>query len=444
MNGLTADDALLAARMLGLRPVADEHSPSLWHAMCPVCILSTEKPRLTITETARDKPSRLKCRNGCDRAEILKRLAAALDADDRQPDSSPIRFLDIAAMTATPPPAVPWLAPPVLPRASLTALYAPGGDGKSLLAAALACAIAQGSEVAGIACEAGTTVYLDGENGEHEIWRRVHTLGMPAEGVKVADASGFDLRRQLKLLSDVLHEHKPDLAVLDSFRSLTPGLDENDTRQTAAALDPLRRLAHDSGAAILLIHHANKAGKDFRGASSIRDSVDALWHLGRHDDDPDPRRRFLACRKMRVAAEPSRMWLRLEVDRGRVLVDRAEEPIGASSAVAVHQPVRTALSDLILAAMDGEPLRLAAIARLVDREPKDGSVRNALGALVSDGLLRRDGHDYLKVQRVQDGATDQDCTRLHGANGATRPRGIAPLHPSSTDPYTASVQGDAP
>ena len=39
--------------------------------------------------------------------------------------------------------------------------------------------------------------------------------------------------------------------------------------------------------AILLIHHTNKAGKDFRGASSIRDSCDVLWHLGREDGDDD-------------------------------------------------------------------------------------------------------------------------------------------------------------
>ncbi len=341
--------------------------------------------------------------------------------------SSPIRFLDVAGMAAKAPPPVPWLAPPVLPRAALTALYAPGGDGKSLLSMALTAAIAHGSDLAGIECKPGTTIYLDAENGEWEIHRRVHTLGLPSSGVRMADASGLDLRRDISAIEAVVNEANPDLLVLDSFRSMTPGMDENDTGQTARALDPLRRLAHESGTVILLIHHANKAGRDFRGASSIRDAVDVLWHLGRQEDDPDPRRRFLSCRKMRVAAEPERLWLRLEVDRGRVLIDRAEPPEEQDRPVT--QPVRAKLSDEIFASMDDRPLRLAAIAELVGRGAKDGSVRNALAALVADGLLTRQGNDYVKMQTVQSDSLHL-CTRPGTqVQGAGALNGTARLHP---------------
>ena len=101
---------------------------------------------------------------------------------------------------------------------------------EDLVALALAAAIAHGGELAGIACEQGTTVYLDAENGEHEIHRRVHTLGLPASGVEVADASRLDLRRDIAEVEAVVRERTPDLLVLDSFRSMTPGMDENDTR----------------------------------------------------------------------------------------------------------------------------------------------------------------------------------------------------------------------
>jgi hypothetical protein len=383
---------------------------------------------------------------------------------------SPIRFLDVSAMAASPPPAVPWLAPPVLPRASLTGLYAPGGDGKSLFAAALCGGVGRGTEVAGIKCERGVAIYLDGENGEHEIWRRVHTLGLPTSGVLIADACGFDLRVNLGLLEDAIREHKPDLVVLDSFRSLTPGLDENDTKQTAGVLDALRHLFHTLGPAGLLIHHTNKSGKDFRGASSIRDACDVLWHLGRQDEDPDPRRRFLTCRKMRVAAEPERLWLRLEVDRGRVLIDQAEAPDGNAAATPM-QPVRAKLTDEIMAALAGE--RTAAsrseVAERVGREPKDGSVGNALKGLVQDGLLSRSATGYSTVQTVQtppiapvapfapvvqEGAEasrgfapndgldmalqGQSQDRVHGANGANPLRGAASLH--QPDAVIAEVQ----
>jgi predicted ATP-dependent serine protease len=236
----------------------------------------------------------------------------------------PINYLDVRKMATTEPPKVGWLVEPVLPQGTLVAFYAPGGDGKSLTAAGLAAAIGRGAEVAGLKCQQGTTLYWDAENGPHEIHRRVHALDLPADYVRVADTSRLDLRQHMQVIEAEVVEQRPDLLVIDSFRSHTPGLDENDTAQTARALEPLRRLAHETGTTILLMHHANKGGKDYRGASSIRDAVDVLWHLGRADDDPDRQRRFLSYRKMRVAAEPDTLWLRLEVDRGRVLVDQAE------------------------------------------------------------------------------------------------------------------------
>ena len=341
--------------------------------------------------------------------------------------TSPIRFLDVAKMAAEAPPPVPWLAPPVLPRAALTALYAPGGDGKSLFSMALAAAIANGGELAGIECEQGTAIYLDAENGEHEIHRRVHTLALPASGVRVADASRLDLRRDIAEVEAVLGDAAPDLLVLDSFRSMTPGMDENDTGQTARALDPLRRLAHESGAAILLIHHANKAGRDYRGASSIRDGVDVLWHLGRQDDDPDPQRRFLHNVKMRVAPDGGRLWLRLSIDRGRVLIDHAEPP--EQQATPITQPVRAMLSDEILARMDSQPMNLAAVAKMVGRRSKDGSVRNALAGLVADGLLTRQGHDYVRVQTVQPDGLHSCTGPADTVQSANPVKGAAPLHP---------------
>ncbi len=345
---------------------------------------------------------------------------------------SPISFLDVAGMVAAPPPPVDWLAARVLPRSSLVMLYAPGGDGKSLLSMGLAAAIAHGGELAGIECKNGVTIYLDAENGPREIHRRVYTLGLPSSGVRIADAGGLDLRRHMPLVAELARE-RPDLLVLDSFRSMTPGLDENDTAQTARVIDNLRRLAHDTGTTILLIHHANKSGKQFRGASSIRDAVDVLWHLGRHDGDDDSQRRFLHNDKMRPARDGERFWLRLEIDRGRVLVDAAEPPDEAVSTAA--QPVRRALSDRILASMNGQTYRLADVAALVGRGAKDGSVRNALSALVDAGLVTRHGYDYAKVHASANGV----CT---SANGAMTLGGPAPLH-RPVNALTADVYDEA-
>ncbi len=232
------------------------------------------------------------------------------DELDGRPTSTRIRYLDVRAMVRTSPPPVPWLAPGVVPRGALTVIYAPGGEMKSLLSLGIAGAVARGDEVAGIECKKGTAVYLDAENGQAEIHRRVHNLGLPEDGVEVAEVGGLDIRRDFAEVEAEVLDKKPELLVLDSLRSLTPGMDENDTSATARALDPIRRLAHQTGTAVLLIHHANKGGKDFRGASSIRDAVDVLWHLGRAEDDPDLSRRFLHNKKMRVARDGAKLLAR--------------------------------------------------------------------------------------------------------------------------------------
>jgi hypothetical protein len=292
----------------------------------------------------------------------------------------------------------------------------------------LAGAIANGEVLAGLQCQRGTVVYLDAENGEREIHRRVHNLSLPAAGVLVADASMLNLRRGIGEIEALITQKHPDLLVIDSLRSMTPGMDENDTEQTARALDPLRRLAHTSGTTILLIHHANKAGQEFRGASSIRDGVDVMWHLGREPGDPDSRRRFLHNRKMRVAADGEQLWLRLEPDREHVLIEQAQPP-DPTDLAAVARPIRTALSDEILSCTDSaERLRLADIAALVGRDPKDGSVRNAMTALINAGLFMHDGNSYIKVQPGLSARSDAPRSPSKRVQSAIPAGGPAPLH----------------
>ena len=70
-----------------------------------------------------------------------------------------------------------------------------------------------------------------------------------------------------------------------------------------------------------------------------------LWHLGRAEDDPDPSRRFLHNKKMRVARDGAKLWLALDVDQGRILLEPAE-PFEKPEAVA-PSPTRAKLSEEI-------------------------------------------------------------------------------------------------
>jgi hypothetical protein len=129
---------------------------------------------------------------------------------------------------------------------------------------------------------------------------------------------------------------------------------------------------------------------------------------------------------MRVAPDGERLWLRLNIDRGHILIDAAEPP--EEQAPTVTQPVRGQLSDEILAGMGEDPMRLAGIAEMVSRKPKDGSVRNALATLTNEGLVARQDQSYVKVQTVQ---TDplHLCTKpIERVQSANPLKGTAPLH----------------
>jgi hypothetical protein len=204
---------------------------------------------------------------------------------------------------------------------------------------------------------------------------------LPAEGIEFyEDGSGFDLRQDWQEVERLLDEHEPKLVVLDSLRSLAPGLEENDSGDTEAAIGPIRRLAHDRNIAVILIHHTSKPGHTYRGNTAIMAAVDIAYRLGRAEGDTVPERRSLVCKKMRIGPEPPTRWLNIEFEHGMVLVSEAEPH--ETEEVPRPAPVRDKLVPQVEAVVREQgPIRLANIARELDRDPKDQSVRRALGAL---------------------------------------------------------------
>jgi hypothetical protein len=236
-----------------------------------------------------------------------------------------LRVLDVEHMLTTEPPPVPWTVEPLLARGCVTMIAGREGTGKSMLALALGAAIGHGASIAGLDCRPGRVLYVDAENGEREAHRRVRGLGVKPGALIYVEAQGFNLAQHITLLEDLVEEHKPDVLILDSLRSLAPGLDENDSKQAEAAVRPVSRLAQTVGIPVELLHHAGKNGHEYRGSTAIGAAVEIGFTLSRHDEDPDVRtRRKLACWKSRPAPEPDVRWLSLEAAGGRILIGEAE------------------------------------------------------------------------------------------------------------------------
>ena len=117
----------------------------------------------------------------------------------------------------------------------------------------------------------------------------------------------------------------PSVLMLDSLRSLTPGLDENDSKDTEAALRPVVGgvSGQRMGIATLILHHAGKSGVEYRGSTAIGSAVELGFTMSRHDEDPEKQTAAEAggagsavrrrCRRRR--------WIKLGVSgEGRILL----------------------------------------------------------------------------------------------------------------------------
>lgn len=223
-----------------------------------------------------------------------------------------VNWLDVTELRATEPPPVPWMVEGFAAKGAVTMLVGEPGQGKSYLALALAAGVCKGEDAAGFTVPNGIrdVAVFDAENGQNEMHRRLASLGYP-DGLKIGiTVSGFDLERQLWELEEAGSELGTDLIVLDSFRTLWPGGDENDSDEVTRVLAGVQQVARDTDTAIVVLHHRNKNG-GYRGSGAIAAVPEILVHMGSNPRDKDQARRSLWWEKCRVGRRPGKKWVRL-------------------------------------------------------------------------------------------------------------------------------------
>lgn len=349
------------------------------------------------------------------------------------------RRLDVAALLAEPDTPIPWRCDRFAADGYLTVLAGRGGEGKSWLALAMALGVATGTTGAGIYCRRGRALLLDAENGRDLLRRRLRAAGV-TDGVEVALADGLDIVTDAAWFAQAIRTTKANLVVIDSLRMLTSGRDEDKSGAMEAPLSTLRRLARDTGAAIILIHHKGKGSSDYRGSSVIVDQCDLLFSLGRVDGDPDARtRRKLHTAKCRIAEEPEPRWIAINADSaaGTVTVDEAEAHEGGGGGGG--RP-RDTLREDVLEALTGIARTQASVARAVGRAAKDQTVRRVLADLAGEGLAHRRDSGWAAGPEGVSGVIPLGVDTLTPPPAApVAGPGPAPWEPGGTPwkPYTA-------
>ncbi|MGO4598523.1 AAA family ATPase [Terrabacter sp. 2RAF25] len=242
-----------------------------------VCWGKIVEDRATTKTSERQSPRRV---------QPLRRAGA-----DR--DRRPIQALPLAALLDSTVGDREWVVEGFIPAGAAVSLVAKAGAGKSLLALAVALAVARGDEsFAGMPIPRPRRVmYADMENTSVDLRERLLALGVNPGNVATLDdlhllllPDLWDLDTEagaahLTTALDMFGLEEGDVVVLDSFQRVIEGA-ENDADTIRRFYRHTGRELKRRGLTVLRTDNTGKdAGKGARGSAGKRDDVDLEYHL---------------------------------------------------------------------------------------------------------------------------------------------------------------------
>lgn len=248
----------------------------------------------------------------------------------------PLRTWDLSEAAMKTQENVDWLIEPILAQPDVISLVGDGGVGKSKSAAAFALAVAFGKPLWGQfeVRRRGRVVYINEERPDLTV-RHLHTMA-PALGIDPSQiaqrivlvgrgekplrmtnpAAREALVRLVKQLGDVV------LMIWDSLHVLHDK-EENDNAQMTEVIEQFRFVCMRTNTCGVILHHTGKndlgdAGLAARGATAIKDTVDAQFLMRRPDNSKQDQLRISQDKTRRSLVSP--FLLKMEHDeQGDVL-----------------------------------------------------------------------------------------------------------------------------
>jgi hypothetical protein len=221
--------------------------------------------------------------------------------------------LTLAQLLAENEPLAPdWILEDLIAAGTLAGLIAKPKVGKTTLTYELAVHVAKGQSFLGRATKRGGVLILAMEEHRREIKRRLRDLSADQiDSIHVHTGPLTDSADTLHLLQDYIRQHSIVLVIFDTLNAFWSVSEENDAGAVTQAIKPLLQLARDSGAAVLLIHHARKSegehGDEIRGSGALFSLLDVALILKRHD--VETQRRLVTI--SRYAESPPELLLEL-------------------------------------------------------------------------------------------------------------------------------------
>lgn len=184
--------------------------------------------------------------------------------------------------------AVEWLLEDYLRPGALALLAGKPKEGKTTFAYELAWNSAQGQPFLGRTTKGGGVLILALEEHPRDVRLRLQALGATTPPNLYVHCGFLDPSpTTLGAIKQFIGANQITLVLVDTLAAFWRIEDENDAAALTKAVKPLLALARESGACVLLIHHARKAegsyGDEIRGSGALFALVDIALILKRHE-----------------------------------------------------------------------------------------------------------------------------------------------------------------
>ena len=283
-------------------------------------------------------------------------------------------------------------------KATLALLYGKPKSYKSFLALDFGLSIAGGRSWGDRATAQGPVIYVAAE-GLAGLGKRIQAWEQAYGHTRTASGEDFYvLPERVRVLQpndvaalvDLTTILKPALVVLDTLNRSLAGGDENNSRDMGLAVEAADQI-RQAGSTVLIVHHADKEGRNYRGHSSLEGAVDTVLRL-----EKAGRSLTLITDAQKDAAEADRIKLKT-----------SSESVGADTSLVLYCQTDDGSND-----DEANPAELDLLATL-------GSTFGSNGASASQ-LLKVSAMAEWTFYRALKGLVDRGLVRNAGTAARTR------------------------
>lgn len=301
-----------------------------------------------------------------------------------------------------------WLVQDVLVERTVAVLFGPSGVGKSFVAIDLACSLATGTDWHGRRVLPDAAVYYVFTEGLHDTadvrisaWERVHGR-VPDDRFLSTDSpislnDGDSVSAHIDAIKTAPRPIK--LVVVDTLAKAAVGADENEVKEMGVVLAGAQRIAEETGACVVLVHHAGHAGNRERGSSCLRAAVNTSLQVQENGGGI-----AVSCEKQKSAMPFATIPFHLVSARGSLVLELCDAKNGTAS----HHRHEGGAARRTRGKKKGPTVKEQVLAVLVEacrpltrdewlaecvaRGLNRGSATTIVSTLKREGVVEQDGH----------------------------------------------------